>query len=126
LSAAITQESLLRSVWDGVFSEAQAQRGKVSYQARCAVCHGQDLLGDIESPSLTGLRFNSDWVGKTIAERFQRIRKTMPPEQPGSLDNQVSLDLVAFILKFNGYPSGKQELETDVRVLEKIVIERPR
>lgn len=126
-SAAVSQEATLPSIWDGVFSEAQAQRGKALYQARCAICHGQDLVADfadIESPSLTGTRFNLDWVGKTIAERFQRIRRTMPPTNPGGLDDQTAIDIVAFILEFNGYPSAKQELRADIRVLEKIAIER--
>ena len=122
-SPTIAQKVPRVSIWDGVFSKAQAQRGEAVYQARCAVCHGQDLIADIESPSLTGPRFNFDWVGKTINDRFQRIRSTMPETSPGSLDDQTNLDVVAFILQFNDYPAGEQELGVDVGVLKQIVIE---
>lgn len=109
-----------------LFSETQAERGKTAYQARCAVCHHQELTGDIESPALTGLRFERDWVGKTVGERFQRIRKTMPPEQPGSLDAQTTIDILAFVFEFNEYPVGRHELLPDPVALEKIVIAPPR
>jgi cytochrome c len=120
------QEAPRRSIADGIFSHAQAQRGKVQYYARCAICHGQDLKGDIESPALTGRRFDADWVGKTVGERFQRIRATMPLEFPSTLDERTTLDILAFIFEFNGYPSGEQDLPGDIAVLAKVVIERSR
>ena len=123
-SAVVAQEPPRRSTIDGVFSTAQAQRGKQLYQARCAVCHGQDLTGDIEAPPLNGPRFNFDWIDKDVAERVQRTRDTMPPEQPGSLDQGVAVDILAFILEFNGYPSGKQDLAIDRGELADILIER--
>ena len=114
------------SIWDGVFSEAQVRRGKQAYQASCAACHGDNLVAvDPESPSLTGPRFKVAWVGKTIAEPFEVTRKTMPPTSPGSLDNQTNVDILAFVLEFNGYPTGPQELGVDLAVLKRIVIERP-
>ena len=113
-----------RSIWDGVFSEAQAERGKAAYQARCAMCHDQDLVGDIEAPPLTGPRFKADWVGRTLADRFERNRTTMPDIGPAILDDQTNVDILAYILKFNGYPSGTRDLAADANLLKKIVIER--
>ena len=126
VSAAISQVAPRSpSIWDGVFSEAQVRRGKQAYQARCAACHGDDLVSvDPESPSLTGPRFKVAWVGKTIAEPFELTRKTMPPTIPGSLDNQTNVDILVFVLEFNGYPTGPQELGVDLAVLKSIVIER--
>ncbi len=125
LSAAVVRQAAPGSIWSGVFSDAQAQRGERAYQASCAQCHGQNLVSvDSESPSLTGPRFKTNWVGKTVAERYQRMRKSMPPSAPGSLDEQTDIDIVAFILKFNGYPSGAQELGVDIAALEAIVIEK--
>ena len=125
-SAAISQVAPPSpSIWDGVFSEAQVRRGKQAYQASCAACHGDNLVSvDPESPSLTGPRFKVAWVGKTIAEPFELTRKTMPPTSPGSLDNQTNVDIVAFVLEFNGYPTGPTELGADLAVLKSILIER--
>ena len=100
-------------------------KGKQAYQASCAACHGDNLVSvDPESPSLTGPRFKVAWVGKTIAEPFELTRKTMPPTSPGSLDNQTNVDILAFVLELNGYPTGPKDLGVDLAVLKKIVIER--
>jgi cytochrome c len=113
------------STAEGVFTDAQAKRGADVYASRCAQCHGDALISrDDESPSLAGIGFKTMWVGKNLADRFS-IVKTMPPTDPGSLDEQTCVDLVAFILKFNGYPTGGQELPADNGVLETIRIEAP-
>lgn len=112
------------STVNGVFSEAQATRGEDAYYGRCAGCHGDDLISvDAETPSLTGPRFKAQWVGKTLAELFELIRTTMPSTGPGTLDDQTNIDIVAFILGFNGYQAGGQELAADSGALEAITIE---
>ena len=40
------------TVWDGVFTEAQASRGEAAYGRSCAVCHKEDLLGGGTAPAL--------------------------------------------------------------------------
>jgi hypothetical protein len=50
----------------------------------------------------------------------------MPLEFPGTLDDRTTIDILAFILEFNGYPAGREDLRGEPAVLEKIVIERPR
>jgi mono/diheme cytochrome c family protein len=113
------------SIWDGVFSDAQVQRGKNAYQGSCASCHGDDLVAvDPEAPSLTGPRFKAEWVGKTIGERFELARESMPLDNPGSLDDKTYVDILAFILHFNGYPSGDRELEADIDALSRVVIQK--
>jgi mono/diheme cytochrome c family protein len=125
--AVAAQDAAPGSIWSGVFSEAQAKRGEEAYQASCAGCHGVDLVSvDSETPSLTGPRFNTSWVGKTIGDRFDVIRKTMPATDPGTLDDQTTIDIVAFILKTNGYPAGQAELGVDAAALGKITIEKPK
>jgi hypothetical protein len=49
----------------------------------------------------------------------------MPYGNALSLDDQTYIDIVAFILSFNGIPSGTQKLEPDLPALEKIVIAVP-
>jgi len=119
------QEAPPKSTSGGVFTEAQAKRGAAAYNANCASCHGSDLRStDREFPSLTEGPFQS-WVGKTIAEKFEVTRDTMPPKEERSLDDQVYLDIVTYILRFNKIPPGNQELKPDLPILRQIVISAP-
>jgi mono/diheme cytochrome c family protein len=115
-----------RSTAGGVFTAEQARNGERAFQAKCATCHGADLHStDPEAPDLTEGAFKFGWQGKTIANRFEQIRGSMPLGNARSLDDQTYIDIVAYILQFNGIPSGAQKLEPDVRVLEQIVVAIP-
>ena len=123
IGTAHAQESVAKSTSIGVFTEEQVKKGAVAYNAHCSVCHGSDLLStDREVPNLTG-PFN--WPGKTIGEMFELVRDTMPPEEKHSLDDQVYLDIVTYILRFNKVPSGHQPLSPDIKMLKQIVIAPP-
>src|SRR5439155_22589279 len=124
--AAHAQQAGERTTASGVFTAEQAKNGERTYQARCAGCHGADLHAvDPEAPDLTEGGFKFGWLGKTVANRFQNIRIAMPVGAPGSLDDQVYLDIVAYILAFNGAPAGNQKLLPDLPALERIVITAP-
>src|ERR1700686_4124206 len=126
ISVAYAQPTAARSTASGVFSAEQAKNGERAFQAKCASCHGADLHStEPEAPDLTEGAFRFGWQGKTIANRFEEIRGTMPYGNARSLDDQTYLDIVAYILAFNGIPSGNQKLEPDVPALEKIVITVP-
>jgi mono/diheme cytochrome c family protein len=122
-SASYSQGASSKPILEGVFTAEQAERGKQLYPSRCAQCHGDELVSDSDAPSLTAQAFRYSWHQKTIAERFERIRTTMPPGGAGSLSDQEYLDVVAYILQFNKYPAGAQELAPEKSLLEKIVIE---
>ena len=110
-------------IWEGVFTEEQVERGNEAYDRHCVVCHSEDLGGvDDETPSLTEPAFRWSWVGKTIADRFERTQTTMPLNEPGSLDGQVYADIISYILHFNGYPVGEVELTADLERMEEIEI----
>ena len=110
----------------GVFTEEQAKKGEAAYQRVCASCHGADLHStEPEAPDLTEGSFKFGWQGKTIAERFDTIRKTMPPQRAGGLDDQTYLDIVTYILRFNNVPGGNQALQPDLDRLKQIVISAP-
>jgi S-disulfanyl-L-cysteine oxidoreductase SoxD len=112
-----------RSSSSGVFTQEQAKNGERIYRERCAPCHGADLLAvDPDAPDLTGDGFKTGWLGKTVAQRFKNIRIKMPEDAPGSLDDQTYLDIMAFVLQFNGNPPGKEKLLPDVEALDQIVI----
>jgi cytochrome c553 len=120
------QPTSARSTASGVFTAEQAKNGERAFQAKCATCHGQDLHStDPEAPDLTEGAFKFGWQGKTIANRFEQIRSTMPYGNARSLDDQTYVDIVAYILAFNGIPAGTQKLEPDVPALERIVVAIP-
>ena len=109
------------SVWDGVFTEGQATRGAAVYAQECARCHGDALEGDGEeaTPLVDG-SFLSNWNGKTIGDIYERIRKTMPDKNPGKLSRQEDVDVMTYLLSFNGFPAGKVELAIEVERLKLI------
>jgi S-disulfanyl-L-cysteine oxidoreductase SoxD len=115
-----------KSTSAGVFTEEQAKKGETAYQRVCASCHGADLHStEAEAPDLTDGAFKFGWQGKTVAEKFETIRKTMPPGRAGSLDDQTYLDIVTYILRFNNVPAGNRALEPDPNLLKQIVISSP-
>ena len=104
-----------RSVWDGVYTEKQAQRGEALYHETCSSCHGDKLTGkDSENaPPLTGEKFEMIWNERTVGDLFRKILRKMPQDDPGTLTPQQSADLAAFLLSFNKFPAGKNELPAD-------------
>ena len=109
-----------RTVWDGVYTGAQAERGQVLYTESCAGCHSDDLRGDNQSPALVWVCFTFLWGGFTLGELFRSIQEQMPTDRPGSLPDQTYRDVVAFVLSKNGYPAGEKELGDDY--LDQILI----
>jgi mono/diheme cytochrome c family protein len=114
-----------RTTNDGVFSEDQARQGEAAFKDRCAACHGEDLTGAGFAPPLTSDAFLGHWVDKKVGELFVIVKATMPSNSPGSLTDAVYADLVAFLLKANGYPAGGQPLPTEPAGLDQIVIAKP-
>ena len=110
-----------RSVWDGVYTLAQARRGALK-SGLCVECHGDGFLGG-PAPELAGPAFASSWNGRTVGDLFDLIRLTMPDDDPGALSREVYADLVAYILAVNKYPAGATEVGTDSSVLKLIRIE---
>jgi mono/diheme cytochrome c family protein len=113
-----------RSVWDGVYTEAQKTRGAVIYLRECSGCHGEALRGGESTRALTGSDFEESWDGKTVADLFSKIRQTMPPrpDQPGKLSPQQEADVIAHILGANDFPAGRVELPSDIEQLKRIRI----
>jgi S-disulfanyl-L-cysteine oxidoreductase SoxD len=112
-----------RSVWDGVYTEEQAKRGEAVYQKECGVCHGAQLTGGESAPPLSGGVFLANWNGLTMADLFDRIRKTMPQTAPGRLTRQQDADVLAFMLSINRFPAGKTELYKQSEMLKEIRFE---
>ena len=96
-------------IWQGVYTTAQAERGKAVFNTTCLRCHGEDLNGTT-APALRGDRFESSWGGEALESLFTKIRDTMPPNFGTILDDQVKLDIVTYILQVNGFPPGATDL----------------
>jgi mono/diheme cytochrome c family protein len=110
------------SVWDSVFTLAQAGRGETTYRSTCASCHGDSLAGINDAPPLTGPAFHKTWDGNALSSLFNRMSNDMPSDNPGMLTNLQVAELVAFVLKYNGYPAGKMELPAAAESLMQIKI----
>ena len=96
-------------IWQGVYTSAQAERGKATFLAICQRCHNADLSGD-RGPALKGERFMTTWGGGSVNRLFEKIRDTMPAFRTSTLDEATKLDIVTFILQTNGFPAGDKEL----------------
>ena len=98
------------SVWDSIYTLAQAGRGESTYRATCASCHGDSLKGINDAPALSGTDFHKDYDGNSLSSLFTKITNDMPSDNPGSLTPPQVASVVAFVLKYNGYPAGSNDL----------------
>jgi S-disulfanyl-L-cysteine oxidoreductase SoxD len=126
LFAACACAQLSRSVWDGVYTPEQSKRGATLYANECASCHGSALNGGESAPPLTGGEFFSNWNGLTVGDLFERIRVSMPADNPGKLTREQDADILAYMLSMNQFPEGKTELEHRTEVLKQIRFEATR
>ena len=116
-----------QTIWDGVFSAAQAERGRASYVAACGYCHKDDLSGGggdepgQSPPALVGSDFLADWRGASVAALVGTITATMPLERP-KLEPQTYVDIAAYMLQMNGAWPGVTELPVDGQKLDAIVM----
>ena len=101
----------------GVYTTGQAARGEQTYMNICVACHPP---GTYTAPA-----FRDRWNGAPLSDLFLLIRHTMPKQEPSSLTEDEYADVVAYILKINGSPSGKTELPTEAKALSRIRISMP-
>ena len=104
--------------WDGVYTTAQAARGKAVYDKICVNCHAPTLTGGQQGPALIGEEFMAHWDGFTLGEIFERIKLTMPQSDPGSLTPQMVTDVLSYILQYARYAPGQSELPAKMDQLD--------
>jgi len=109
-----------RTVWDGVYTDSQAVRGDTLYKAQCGKCHSPNLDGGDEGPPLNTAIFLSNWDGHTLDDLTERIRNSMPPENPNSIPRNQVVDILAYMLAQNHFPSGRTTLADDSSQLKDI------
>jgi len=110
-------------VGDGVFTSAQAARGKKAFEqgtGTCTKCHLASLEGREQTGGgnggapLIGLRFVEDFGESKLSKLVNKIRVDKPVEDPGTLSEQAALDMSAYILMKNNYPAGTVDLTSDI------------
>jgi mono/diheme cytochrome c family protein len=111
-----------KTAMDGVYTDDQAKRGKAQYSQTCASCHMDDLSGSGQALPLAGDAFLQVWEGQSVNDLFQLILTTMPQDKPGTLTPEATLDVAAYLLQYNQFPSGKEELKNDPDALKAILI----
>ena len=111
-----------RTVWDGVYTDAQADRGKAIYMEKCVQCHGPALMGGgAGAGALQGPTFSGNWNGVPLGDMLERLRQSMPADQPATLSRQQSADVLAYIFSVNKFPAGKAELSRQAEILNTIL-----
>ena len=110
--AAVNAQGPTPRIWQGVYTVAQAERGRATFLTSCQRCHNADLSGD-RGPALKGERFMASWGGGSVTRLFEKIRDTMPPFATSTIDETSKLDIVTFILQTNGFPTGDKPLTID-------------
>ena len=109
-TSALCAQGAMRSIWDGVYTSAQADKGKALFGDNCAKCHGGTLDGNDEIPALKGSHFMADWETQSVTDLIGRVHTTMPMDDPGKLSTPSATLVVSFLLQQNGLPAGSAEL----------------
>lgn len=125
--AAVAEPEFSKTVWDGVYTEAQAVRGEAAYAQKCGQCHGGQLNGTGEAPALVGGEFISHYNELSLGDLYDRVRTTMPMDNPQSLGREEYADILAFLLKANSFPAGETDLDRRSEMLAMIafIAEKP-
>jgi len=110
-----------RTANDGIYTDAQAARGRALYKDKCAECHGDSLEGKA-APALTGSAFLAAWGTQPLSELAGKIKNTMPANNAGKLKLSEAVDLVAYVLQTGKFPSGRTELASDEAALKSIAL----
>jgi S-disulfanyl-L-cysteine oxidoreductase SoxD len=121
--ATLRAQEAPRTTNDGLYSEAQAERGHAAYSKYCQACHGETMAGIDQAPPLVGGHFLGNWVGQSVGDLLARVRTTMPSNAPGTLSAATCTDIVSHLLHANGYPAGSEELPHNAQILQMLRID---
>jgi mono/diheme cytochrome c family protein len=116
LTAVVSGQAPGKTTNSGVYTAAQAERGKKIFEAKCTACH--------DTGRFTGAEFLDAWAGKPLKDVWDIASGTMPEDNPGSLQQQEYGDILAFFLSLNEFPAGDTELKGDATAMAAITIEK--
>jgi mono/diheme cytochrome c family protein len=98
----------------GVFTTDQGARGQRSFQTYCAACHN--------AAEMRGTAWQRAWANRTLGDFHQFLSTQMPLDSPGSLSAAQYTDIIAYVLRENGYPAGTAELAPQPAMLGQIKV----
>ena len=101
---------------DGVYTAAQAERGKKTFSEKCSGCH--------EPSRFSGDAFLESWNDKSMKDIWDVASGTMPEDNPGSLKQQEYADILGYFLSLNEYKAGDAELQPGAAPMAAIKIEK--
>ncbi len=107
------------------FSESQAESGQRRFVRDCAECHGEDLNGGLlGGPPLRGLSFDQKWFSGVPASALHAyMSSAMPPEAPGRFSPTAYTEMLAYIMKLNGFEAGA-ELPNTLEGLDAVILQK--
>jgi mono/diheme cytochrome c family protein len=111
-AAAQAPPDSMRSTLAGVYTSAQAARGRETFAGLCQSCHSPDTH--------TGPAFTANWGVQPLSRLFLYISENMPQTDPGTLTPEQYAQVLAYILQMNGLPAGQRELPANVKELRLI------
>jgi mono/diheme cytochrome c family protein len=115
LTLAGAEQKAVKSQWNGVFTAAQANRGRDAYAQYCANCHGVNLAGLPQevryegqspfTPALVGEQFAANWNGLSVGRLFDvsDVNATTEPGKPAAPNSGRH---PGFMLEQAGYLPG--------------------
>ena len=93
------------STTHGVYSDAQATKGRTAFEMYCASCHA--------ASDYAGEQFRMNWFGRRVSDLFRVLKTTMPEDNIGGLSDDDYTRVISYMLKLNGFPAGKDSLPSD-------------
>ncbi len=101
-----------RTINDGIYTEEQAKAGEKLYEQHCLTCHDKKYFRPVLKV----------WDGQPLGILYTIMSASMPESNPGALPRKEYVDILAYILSLNRYPSGDTELAYEDGVLDNITI----
>lgn len=107
-------DTVTQTIWDGVYTTDQSERGARIARRSCYACHSQAewSRGDLVTR----------WEGEPLLELYRVISDNMPLDAPGNLAEAEYFEIIAFMLYLNGAPPGKVSLSRETASTRAIAI----
>jgi mono/diheme cytochrome c family protein len=104
-----------RSTMAGVYTVDQATKGREVFNGMCLGCH--------TTASHQGTAFQLKWFGRPLFDLYDYLSQAMPKTAPGSLTEDEYVWVTAYILRLNGMPAGKVELNAEPKWLKAVRVD---
>ncbi len=121
--ATAAQNQPFTTVWDGVYTAGEADRGRDAAARLCGRCHGDDLKGG-QVHGLIGTPFFERWTNLRLLDVVSYIQTAMPHEHEFVVPAATTRDIVGYMLRESGIPAGRTEMAKDVNTQADILITR--